>query len=583
MTRRLAAILTADVVGYSRLMEHDEAGTLAALKAHRSELVDPLIAEHGGRVVKLMGDGALVEFPSVVDAVTCAVAVQNGMAQRNAEVPEAQRIRFRIGINLGDVISDDDDIYGDGVNIAARLEALAEPGGVCVSGTVYEHVTGKVDVAFIDDGEHTVKNITRPVRVWRWAEAGPPAARLGDSDALPLRDRPSIAVLPFTNMSGDPEQDHFGDGITEDVITELSRFRSLFVIARNSTFTYKGKSVSVQKVARELGVRYVVEGSVRTAANRVRVTAQLIDAESGNHLWAERYDRDLTDIFAVQDEITRSIVTAVAPEVLIAEDASALRKAPENLNAWECVVRGNARMWNVTREDFAAAAALYDQAITLDPNYASAHSAKAYLTVWNAFQGWGGRISDELAQSVASARRALNLDSSDAMAHYAAGFVHTLARNPERAIEEQHTAIKLNPNSADAHFGLAMALAYAGEAESALKVIDAARQLNPRGSFDPILTAFQGLAQFCAGHDEEAARLAARSIEERQDFVVSHLVFGAALGHLGRIEDARDSAGKVLQLYPTFRLAKHERSVPIACAADRARYIEGLHKIGLPE
>ena len=484
------------------------------------------------------------------------------------------------------VVVDGDDIHGDGVNVAARLEALCEPGGVALSGNVHEQVQGKLEVHFEDAGEHEVKNITRPIRVWRWSEtvtqemSGTP----DNAEALPLPAKPSIAVLPFNNMSGDPEQEYFSDGIAEDIITALSKFRSFFIIARNSTFTYKGQSVNVQTVGRELGVRYLVEGSVRTAANRVRVTAQLIDAETGNHLWAERYDGDLTDIFSVQDEITRSIVTAIAPEVLVAEDSSAVRKAPENLSAWECVVRGNARMWHLTREDFTAAGALYDQAIDLDPNYASAHSAKAVLIVWNAYQGWGGRLSEELTRSLASARRALSLDASDAMAHFAAGFVHLVGRRHDPALEELKTAIRLNPNSAEAHFGVGMAQAHSGEAEIALEAITVARQLDPRGPFTPMMTAFEAVAHFCAGRDEEARHLAARSIEERQDSLVPHLIYAAALGHLDRVDEATDSIAKVMEMLPNFTLTKHERRVPmIGNAENRARYIEGLRKSGLPE
>ena len=319
--RRLAAVLSADVVGYSRLMGEDEAGTLAVLKAHRAECVDPEIAAYQGRIVKLMGDGALVEFPSAVAAVECAVAVQRGMAERNAEVPEDRRIAFRIGINLGDVIIDGDDIYGDGVNVAARLQELADPGGVCVSANIHEQVEGKLDVAFDDRGEQTVKNIARPVRVYGVTdgEAGTPIGQ----PALPLPDKPSIAVLPFVNMSGDAEQEYFSDGITEDIITELARFRSLFVIARNSSFSFKGQAIEAKEIARRLGVRYLVEGSVRRAGNRVRITAQLIDAAHDTHLWAERYDRELEDIFAVQDEVTQAIVTAIEPELASAERARA--------------------------------------------------------------------------------------------------------------------------------------------------------------------------------------------------------------------------------------------------------------------
>ncbi len=583
--RRLTTIMSADVVGYSRLMAADEAGTFAQLKTHRRELIEPKTAEHHGRVVKLTGDGTLMEFTSVVDAVNFAVEVQQVMVERNASVPKDLQIKYRIGINLGEIIVDGEDIYGDGVNIAARLEGLAAPGGIYISGKVYEEIRNKLSITFEDLGEREVKNIPEPVRVYRWTDAAPDPmpSTLGAEGALPLPDKPSIAVLPFDNMSGDPEQAYFADGIAEDVITELSRFHDLFVIGRNSTFTYKGQAVNLQKVGRELGVGYLVEGSVRKAGNRVRVTAQLIHAESGNHLWAERYDRDLTDIFAVQDEITRNVVSAIAPGVLAAEDASGRRKAPENLNAWACVVRGNARMWNIRREDFEAASALFDQAISLDPNYARARSAKAFLTVWRAFQGWSVRTSEDVAQALASARRALALDANDSMAHYALGFVHTLGRHPDLALDAMRSAIELNPNSAEAHFGLGMALAYAGETEAALEALDTARQLNPRGLFDANITAFQAIAHLLSGRDEEAARLAAQSIEDRPDFVVSLMVQAAGLAHLDRMEEARDAAAKVMQMIPKFSLAKHERWTPIVRAKQRARYLEGLRKAGLPE
>ncbi|MEE9589593.1 MAG: adenylate/guanylate cyclase domain-containing protein, partial [Hyphomicrobiaceae bacterium] len=344
VTRKLAAILAADVVGYSRLMGEDEAGTLAALKAHREELVEPKIAEHNGRVVKLMGDGLLAEFGSVVSAVQCAVEIQRAMAERNTDLPEGRRIDFRVGINLGDVIVEGEDIYGDGVNIAARLEGLAEPGGICVARNVFDQVKGKVDTAFEDLGERKIKNIAEPLRVYsvRPDNSDRPARAMEDALALP--QRPSIAVLPFENMSADPEQEFFADGITEDIITELSKFRSLFVIARNSSFAFKGQPTDAKEVSAKLGVRYVVEGGVRRAGNRVRVTAQLIDAVDDKHIWAERYDRDLEDIFAVQDEVTRAIVSTIEPQLGSTERQRARRKPTESLDAWECYQRS---LWHL--------------------------------------------------------------------------------------------------------------------------------------------------------------------------------------------------------------------------------------------
>ncbi len=582
--RRLAAIVSADVVGYSRLMGLDEAGTLAAMRAHRAELWYPMMEKYGGRVVGTAGDGTLFEYSSAVAAVESAVAVQRGMVERNAELPPDRQMLLRIGINIGEVIVEDDDIYGDGVNVAARLQALATPGGLAISDIVHGQVRDKVGAVFEDGGTVGMKNIAQPVQVWHWPEAplaeGAPVAKTAEP---PTSDKPAIAVLPFANMSTDPDQEFFADGITEDVITELSRFRALMVIARNSTFTYKGRSVNVQEIGRELGVRYVVEGSVRKAGNRVRITAQLVEAETGSHVWAEHYDRDLTDIFAVQDEITQSVVSAIAPGVVAAEEASARRKAPENLSAWECVVRGTTHMLTVSREDFDAAAALFDQAIRLDPNYAPAHSMMAYLKVWRAYQGWSGRIHDEMAEALSSAQRAVDLDPRDAAAQYATGFVHMLGRRPDRALDALRKSIDLNPNSADGHVGLGMALAYNGEDETALAGIDTALRLNPRGLEEPMLIAFRAMVHLLAGRDEEAVRLARESIAQRQDFVVSHLVLASALGHLGRGEEGRAAAAKILDIYPKFSLTRHERWVPIVRAKDRARYLEGLRKVGLPE
>jgi adenylate cyclase len=374
-TRRLAAILAADVAGYSRLMGADEEGTHGRLKAHLRELVAPKIAEHRGRIVKNTGDGLLAEFPSVVDAVRCAVEIQRGMMDRNADAPEGKRISFRIGINLGDVIVEEHDIFGDGVNIAGRLEGLAAPGGICVSGTVRDHIGDRLPYAFEDIGEQTVKNIARPVRVYRVGFSEPvivPSAEEHNAAVktpLPLPDKPSVAVLPFANMSNDPDHEFFAYGIAEDIITALSRYPSLFVIARNSCFTYKGRAADVKQVGRELGVRYVLEGSLRKAGNRIRVTAQLVEAETGKHVWAERYDRDLTDIFAVQDEITEAATIAIAPAIADAELHRALRKPPESLDAWGAYQRGLWHLSKASAEDNALAEKFFQRAIDLDPMF----------------------------------------------------------------------------------------------------------------------------------------------------------------------------------------------------------------------
>ncbi len=390
MERRLTAILVADIVGYSRLMGEDEAGTHAALKALRKELFAPKVAEYHGRIVKLMGDGALVEFPSVVDAVKCAVAVQHGMAERNAEVPEDERIEMRISVNLGDIIIEGSDIYGDGVNLAARLQERAAPGGIVLSATAYEHAEAKIDVEFEDGGELELKNIAKPVRVYHWSSdaAGRRPYAAGTDDALPIPDKPSIAVLPFDNMSGDPDQEFLADGIAEDLITALSRIRWFFVIARNSTFTYKGQAVDVKQVAHDLGVRYVLEGSVRKAGDRVRVTAQLVDATTGRHVWAEHYDREVKDIFVLQDEMTQTIVGAVEPELGAAERERALGKPPENLDAWETYQRGLWHLWRFEEAENVKAPHLFQRAQALEPSFAASFAYEAYAHCVNILMGW---------------------------------------------------------------------------------------------------------------------------------------------------------------------------------------------------
>ena len=386
--RRLAAIVSADVAGYSRLMGRDESGTLAALKALRQEVVDPAIASHGGRIVKTTGDGLLLEFPSVVNAVRCAVEVQTAMADRTARIAEDRRVAFRIGINIGDIIVEGDDIFGDGVNVAARLQEIAAPGGICISSRVHEDVRDRLDTAFDDGGAQTLKNIARPVQVWRWQPgmavvpkpAPPPTA-------LPLPDKPSIAVLPFQNMSGDPEQEYFVDGLVEDIITGLSRFKSLFVIARNSSFTYKGKAVDIKQVSRELGVRYVLEGSIRKAANRVRITGQLVESDTGNHLWADRFDGALEDVFTLQDVVTEKVIAQLAPSVEQAEIERARRKPTQNLGAYDCYLRGLALFQTLSRENFDEAIGLFRRALALDSEHSSALGR--LLACLATRKGWG--------------------------------------------------------------------------------------------------------------------------------------------------------------------------------------------------
>jgi adenylate cyclase len=477
--RRLAAILAADVVGYSRLMEADEAGTLSAMKAHRRELWTPLTEKHGGRIVGTAGDSLLVEFASAVAAVNCAVAVQRGMAERNAGLPDNKRMELRIGVNIGEVIVDGDDIFGEGVNIAARLETLCEPGGVALSGNVHEQVHGKLDESLEDGGEHEVKNIARPIRVWRWSEDGGagPAATAGESLALP--DKPSIAVLPFDNMSRDPEQEYFSDGIAEDIITALSRIRWFFVIARNTTFTFKGKAVDVQAVAKDLGVNYVLEGSVRKAGERVRVTVQLIDGATGNHLWAERYDRGLEDIFALQDEITENVVGAIEPEIAQAELDRGKAKKPENMDAWDIYLRGRSQVQSNARDSIADGIRQLLAAIEMEPDFARAHAMLATAYGRQLIQGFAEDREQTRELAMQAGSRAVALDKNDADSHVGLGMALRAVKDFEEAILALETAIECNPSHAYAHSTLGMTLGVSGRAEDAMEHHRSALRLSP--------------------------------------------------------------------------------------------------------
>ena len=583
VTRKLAAILAADVVGYSRLMSEDEAGTLATLKAHREELVEPKIAEHNGRVVKLMGDGLLAEFGSVVSAVQCAVEIQRAMAERNTDLPEGRRIDFRVGINLGDVIVEGEDIYGDGVNIAARLEGLAEPGGICVARNVFDQVKGKVDTAFEDLGEREVKNIAEPLRVYsvRPGNSDRPARAMEDALALP--QRPSIAVLPFENMSADPEQEFFADGITEDIITELSKFRSLFVIARNSSFAFKGQPTDAKEVSAKLGVRYVVEGGVRRAGNRVRVTAQLIDAVDDKHIWAERYDRDLEDIFAVQDEVTRAIVSAIEPQLASTERQRARRKPTESLDAWECYQRGLWHLHHYTAEDNARGLEFLQRAIGLDPTFATAHAGLAFALYYSVILGFSVDRSGELARALEAGKTAVMLDENDPFAHVALGRVYTALGEHDTAIASCDRAIALNPSYASAHFGRAHSLWMSGRPEEAIVSHDEAMRLSPR---DPLLWAFQAskaIALILLGRYDEALDLARKAQRQPNTALWAFMPEVSALALLDRLDEARAALERVKQLKPDVTCGFATAVIPITHASDREHFVGGLIKAGLPE
>jgi adenylate cyclase len=574
--RKLAAILAADVVGYSALMGRDEAGTLAALKAHRREVFEPQTQRHNGRIVKLMGDGVLVEFASVVDAVACALAVQEALAAL-----EDKRITLRIGINLGDVIIDGDDIYGDGVNVAARLEALAAPGGICLSGIAHESLGNRIDVAFGDIGEHQLKNIARPIRVFHWPAEGM-TARASPPPALALPEKPSIAILPFDNLSNDPDQVYFAEGIAEDVITELSKFRSLFVIARNSSFAFKGQSLEIKQIGAKLGVRYVLEGSVRRAGKRVRVTAQLIDASEDKHIWAQRYDRDLEDIFAVQDELTHAIVTTIEPQLASSERQRALRKPPESLDAWENYQRGLWHTFQYEVEDRERTLAFFERAIEQDPTFASAYAGLGYALYVYLILGAPTDRETDLKRAFEVSQAAVRLDEHDPFAYVALTRGHLLQGQHEAAIAAADTAIDLNPNMALAHFGRAHALWHAGRPAEAVTSHDEAMRLSPH---DPMMWAYmasKAIALVMLGEMEEAVAFSRKSQQHANAAIFAHLAEISALGHLGRLEDAQDAIRRAKKAKADVSLAFVAKALPITDQACRDIFHQGLHKAGLP-
>ena len=578
--RRLAAILAADVAGYSRLMGEDEEGTRTRFNDHLAELIEPAIGSRRGRIVKTTGDGLLVEFASVVDAVQCAVEIQQGMAERNADEPDDRRMEFRIGVNIGDVIIEGDDIHGDGVNVAARLEGLADPSSICVSGDVYRQCRGKLDVEFDDLGPQEFKNIAEPVHAYRIATV--PSAQMSVDDPLPLPDKPSIAVLPFENMSGDPEQEYFADGIAEDIITALSRFRWFFVIARNSSFTYKGQAVDVTQVSRELGVRYVLEGSVRKVGNRARITAQLIDAATGRHVWAERYDRELHDIFEVQDEITGAITAAVGPLFATAEAQRAERKAPENFDAWDYAMRGNWHFWRLTREDLSEARRLFRAATDLDPKSAIAHSGQSLACMMQLMFAFAKDGEDTRAIAQRAARRAVELDDQDAWAQAAHGFVSTHSREHDLAVNACRRAIDLNPNLAFAEGVLSMAYSQIGDYDNTLIHAQNAARLSPRDPARLLWNLARAAAAFATDRYEESLEWGKTLTEIAPDYPAGWRVRVAACSALDRAEEARTALDRLLGLAPRDNLRLIEAVHPYEPEL-RARYIDCLRKAGMPE
>jgi adenylate cyclase len=577
VNRKLAAILAADVVGYSRLMGSDEEGTLSALKQHRQTIFDPRVAAHNGRIVKLIGDGAVVEFGSVVDAVNCAVSIQRA----NDSLPDQalrQPIVLRIGINLGDVIIERDDVYGDGVNIAARLEPLADPGGICISSIVNESIGNRIDIRFTDGGE--ISNIDRPIRVWKWhpSATNPTASRSAKPESNIATA--SIAVLPFTNMSGDPEQEYFSDGISEDIITDLSKIGELTVIARNSSFTYKGRSVDVRTVGVDLGVRSVLEGSIRRAGNRVRITAQLTDAATGAHLWADRYDRDLTDIFEVQDEVVQKIVGALAVTLTKGEQQRLRRHGTSNVEAYESWLRARALLTRGGRDSIIEARAMYRRAIELDTSFAAPHAGLALAAIADHASGWALDSAQALPEAERWARRALELNDQEPLSHMALGSVLLWRRDHEGALGEFDRMISLDPNFAQGHSARGLALMYAGESARALEPFAMAIRLDPH--YPDILLHFMAQANFSLEKYEIAAQQLLDRIARNPQTDASRMLLASCYGHLGRAEDARAIWAELLKINPGFSLRQRERVLPYKNPHDFQHIVEGLAKASLP-
>jgi TolB-like protein/class 3 adenylate cyclase len=603
MERKLTVILAADVVGYSALMEADESGTFERLRVRRKELFEPEINKHHGRIFKLMGDGLLAEFGSVVDAVECAVTIQRGMMERNASVAGERRIDVRIGINLGEVIVEGEDRFGEGVNVAARLQQLADPGGICVSGKVSREVEKKLAFGFEPMGEQQMKNIAEPIACFRVnlqlpmpAETerfAPRQDRLPDRVAmdgtqatLALPDKPSIAVLPFQNMSGDPEQEYFADGMVEEIITALSRARWLFVIARNSSFTYKGRSVNVRQIGRELGVRYVLEGSIRKAGSRVRITGQLIDALTGAHLWANRFDGDLEDIFGLQDQVTTSVVGAIAPKLEAAEIARATQKPTESLRAYDYYLRGIACLHAVyggSRDAVSEALTLFHRAIELDPEFASVHGMAAWCYVLRRNYGWVAASVEETGEIEQLARRASRLGKEDPIALYTGGFALAHVGDLDTGAALIDRALVLDPNLAAGWHLSGWVNIYLGKPEIAIDHLARAMRLNP---LDPLTFGLQNgtaAAHFLAGRYDEASTWSERALREHADFLPALRMAAASHACAGRMLEAQKAVARIRQLDPESRVSKLTDVVPFRGQKDFDRYVGGLRTAGLPE
>jgi adenylate cyclase len=621
--RKLTAILSADVKGYSRLMGEDEEATVRTITAHR-KVIASVIQKYRGRVVDSPGDNILAEFVSVVDAVQSGVEIQEVIRAKNAELPEERKMEFRIGINLGDVIQEGERIYGDGVNIAARVEGLADPGGICISGSAYEQIENKLALGYDYIGEHTVKNIIKPIRVyrvptgpetlqkaidekrpaprWHWAALAVVIALLVvaggvaiwksyrpstppievasvEKMAFPLPDKPSIAVLPFSNLSGDPEQEYFSDGLTEEIISALSSVPKLFVIARNSTFTYKGKPVKVQQVAEELGVQYVLEGSVRKGEDKIRITAQLIDALSGRHLWANRYDRNLSDIFAVQDEITKKIITAMQVKLTEGEQARTVEKGTNNLEAYLKYLQANELIMRLNPQSNALGKQLAEEAIALDPEYPSAYFALGKALLLDVWLGTTKSPKASMAKSMELLQKVIVLDDTYAEAHAHLGYIYSMKRKHDKALALGEKAVALKPNSAESHMRYGKILTFAGRYEESIPELKTAIRLNP---IPPNLYLYSlGISYCWTGQYEEAVKWCEKAVRREPNSLFARLFMAMAYSFSGRDEEARVEAAEVLRIYPKFSLNKFAKKVGYKNQEDKERLISALSKAGL--
>lgn len=576
--RRLAAILAADMVGYSRLVQVDEAGTLARWKALRTGLIGPLVEDHGGRIVKLTGDGALIEFTSVVEAVDCAIALQDAVRTHATDVADDERIQLRIGVHLGDVVVEDDDLYGDGVNIAARLEGIADAGGICISGTAFDLVQGRPGLAFEDLGTPALKNIDRPVRVYRLRTADAGSNKRQAQAAILAR--PAVAVLPFTNLSRDPEQEYFADGLTEDIITALAAWRSFPVIARHSTFVFKGTTLDVRKVGEELGARYVLEGSVRTAGNRLRVTSELVDAETGHQVWTEKFDRTLEDVFDIQDELTRRIAAIVAPELEEAEGKKSIAKRTDDLSAWDAYVRGMLPFYLDTCEGNDRARTLFVRAVERDPGYAEAWARLGWTHLGDVANGCTDDRDRSLAKGFEAARRAIALDEASAVAHLCLGTAHIWSDQLEPGLAEAERALELNPSYAHAALAVGNRLDLVGRTEEGIALMEKGLQLNPR---DPRRFKYMGYlarANCCLGRHDLALAWVEKAVRLRPEQPDAHFRYAVGLANLGRVEETKAALDEAERLRSGF-VESRKTWCPYPDDARNQRFFAGLKALGL--